>query len=579
MKARDAMNSPRFSLCARYVGFALLLCNLLAPLAASGQSAAAEPLLAILKRRPANLDQETWRTQRREAARELGRQRERRAVPLLLGIIEKERFDVILEIAIDALGNIGDRRAIEPLRGLLADPSLDAYVRDAVAGALKKLGSAASAPSVKKNPRRARRSAKSAEGGKEANGSEPSEKRGFARLPDLRLAEPNDDLLSRSQRLELLLGSARFDWEGRTERTQLDLALGGHYLLREERKTLGMTIDAAGDLGFATISPKAADASTWQLTHQLQVNPELRFYPFQKDLPLLFGQVSGGAGYGMRFDSAPNALDNAFRFASTLAIAVAPGYGRVIDIASKLRLDRIVYVLRQAGLLEPVVNIDRTTANQIFAMWFQLRDKIGSYSRLGYTLRLLRKANLLRDEVDPATAYKLIRILDDPQLFDRRQGYSFRLGYGYARTILLDGPDLDLGYLFSTASWHRQVGTSRELGAEARFVWSHVGEPDTVSVTFDGYYNWYRYNRSLDPLGGYGVVVSTGLSSQSSPSFTDSDFAYRLLAGLSYTRFASAGTRVIAAMRGGFDNRGGLFLLTVEARIGTAVGSMALIGE
>ena len=100
----------------------------------------ADNMLNILKKRPRGSTPESWLEERREAARELGRLKDKRAVPVLLGIVAKERFDVILEIAIDALGEIGDRRAVGPLKKLLNDPSLDAYVRDAVAGALKKLG-------------------------------------------------------------------------------------------------------------------------------------------------------------------------------------------------------------------------------------------------------------------------------------------------------------------------------------------------------------------------------------------------------------------------------------------------------
>ena len=102
-------------------------------------AANADTLLQLLKKKPSGMTRETWLEQRREAVRELGKLRERRAVPILLRIVRGERFDVILERAIDALGNIRDRRAVAPLRALLGDPSVDSYVKDAARRALAKL--------------------------------------------------------------------------------------------------------------------------------------------------------------------------------------------------------------------------------------------------------------------------------------------------------------------------------------------------------------------------------------------------------------------------------------------------------
>ena len=103
-------------------------------------SAEAQQLLTILQGKPSGMSMDDWRARRREVARELGELRERAAVPTLLNIIKRERFDVILEISIGALANIGDERAIKPLKRLLTDPTVDTFVRDAAAQALRRLG-------------------------------------------------------------------------------------------------------------------------------------------------------------------------------------------------------------------------------------------------------------------------------------------------------------------------------------------------------------------------------------------------------------------------------------------------------
>ena len=68
-----------------------------------------------------------------------------------------------------------------------------------------------------------------------------------------------------------------------------------------------------------------------------------------------------------------------------------------------------------------------------------------THARCQQLAELAREANLLVQEVDAATIYRLIRILDDAQLFDRPSGMLFRLGYGYARDLLLEFREVHQG--------------------------------------------------------------------------------------------------------------------------------------
>lgn len=540
------------------------------PQAAMAKKSSAQ-LLELLRKKPAGLNKDAWRAQRREAARELGRLRERRAVPALLQIVRRERFDVILEIAIDALGNIRDRRAAEPLKKLLHDPSLDAYVRDAVASALKKIGAGRkTAPRRPRRPRRPKQPQTPTEPIQEPVGSH--NRYLFGALPKLKLELPDDDVLAKASVLELAGSTGEFSWDSGSERTTASLALATRYRLQIERTKLGLTIDGSGQLGFGLDNPPGDDNTAWLFDHALQLNPELRYYPFQNDAAKLFGQITAGIGYGMIVASPANSLENRVDFAARLSVAVAPGWGRILDIGPRLRLRRVERVLRRAGLLEGNA-IDEATGRALMQLWYQLRNTIGTYAQLGYTLRILEGAGALGAKVDPATAYRLVRILDDPQLIGRRDGLMARLGYGYARTLVKDLGDDDLGFLFGDVEYLRQVGTTRELGGRLSFYWSHLGSPDTYNVSFRSFYHWYLYNRAFDPLGAIGATVEAGISNQPGSGFSDGGVGWQVLAGGSYTRLFTRGTRLSGTLQVGGGRRGAIVLVSLEARYGVAAGA------
>lgn len=505
-------------------------------------------------------------------------------MPALLRIIQKERFDVILEIAIDALGNIGDQRAIRPLERLLSDPSLDAYVRDAVSGALRKLGAKGAQPPKRtgsgtggkgKPPKRG-----GSEGDPKVEDLPPERKTPFDKLPDLQLPSWPKDLIARSSQFDIAASSGQFRWEGAGwgERTVMSLGAKSRYRLQVERLKVGYTIDGATTLDFRLYDPTGDDNTSWDLAHALQLNPEVRFYPFTNDLPLLFGQFSGGVSWGLGVAKPPTSFDEKrVTFGSTISAAFAPGYGRVVDAGSQLRVARVERALRLAGVLEKVVAIDKATAAKLAAMWYRYRNTVGSYGQLGYTIDILKKAGLLREAVDPATTYRLIRVLDDPQLMNRPSGYLFKLGYGYTRTLVKDADDDNLGYLFSTASYYKQYGTTRQLSAIMRFYWSHIGEPDTYNLNFESAYDWFLYNRALDPLGSIGMTFSAGINNQPGSVLDNGGIGYQVLAGGHYTRYFSRGSRIIASLQGGMDRRGGLVLVSLEARYGIAAGSYSAV--
>lgn len=135
---------------------ALAVVTLVAALAALGAlalPARAQPAdlaaqIKIIDNQPADMDRASWKDRRRDAARKLGQSKDRRAVPVLIRLAETETFDIIGEIAIEGLGNLGDPRAVPVLQKITADPGRDPGQRELAKKALAKLGADARAPAT-----------------------------------------------------------------------------------------------------------------------------------------------------------------------------------------------------------------------------------------------------------------------------------------------------------------------------------------------------------------------------------------------------------------------------------------------
>jgi hypothetical protein len=107
---------------------------------AHAQPADAPALIKLIENQPPDLDRSAWKEKRRDAARRLGQLKDRRAVPTLSKLAETETFDIIGEIAIEALGNIGDASAVPVLQKIANDGARDRAQRDLAVKALGKLG-------------------------------------------------------------------------------------------------------------------------------------------------------------------------------------------------------------------------------------------------------------------------------------------------------------------------------------------------------------------------------------------------------------------------------------------------------
>jgi hypothetical protein len=150
MRRRTLQGAASASAALAVVTALVALGALAAPARAQPADLAAQ--IKIIDNQPADMDRASWKDRRRDAARKLGQSKDRRAVPVLIRLAETETFDIIGEIAIEGLGNLGDPQAVAVLQKITADPGRDPGQRELAKKALAKLGADARAPITGRAP-------------------------------------------------------------------------------------------------------------------------------------------------------------------------------------------------------------------------------------------------------------------------------------------------------------------------------------------------------------------------------------------------------------------------------------------
>lgn len=103
-------------------------------------------MIKFVEQKPDDLDRTDWKEKRRDVAKKLGASKDKRALPALIKLADEESFDIVGEIAIEGLGQLGDPGAASVLQKIAADASREKRQRELASKALAKLGVKASAP-------------------------------------------------------------------------------------------------------------------------------------------------------------------------------------------------------------------------------------------------------------------------------------------------------------------------------------------------------------------------------------------------------------------------------------------------
>jgi hypothetical protein len=567
-------------------------------------------LIALLERKPDGMDRDTWKEKRRDAARQLGKLGDKRAVPALIRVVEMEQFDVVGEIAIDALGQLGDSRAAPALRAVIDDPSRDRYVREAAQRALKKVGGGGGGGGVAGGGGTAGGGGGAAGGGVAAggggttpgsgsgsgSGSESESGSGSDLLEGEQEAEPppaaptfDDDVLGAVDRITFALGGASVEYDTIRDEPTLngDVALSYERIRDRDRSETRLTITGSAVAGVTDYNGPG-ESRRYALMVANAVG-EGRLYLEGAPVYGLAAANLGGSVEGIKINLM--GVDNDFSeffFGLDAGLAIGGGFGRVLEIGEAIRVRRLEAMLRRARALGRPITPD--LAERLLATWWALRGEQGAHRRLTATVALLREAGVLLAEPDASLTYQILQILLDGQLARRPSGLDIQFGVAEAYLVREDTLPVEDGRIesvFANARFGRQSDTGEHevvLDATARYrILPEEGDPpDPTPWAVLGEAHWrnYFYNTWSDPIGALDIGAEAGASTD---GFEMSEAVSRVGGSIGWLFAPNRASQLRLASEGRWES-GEVFIgATFEARYGfldaVYVGSGAYPGQ
>jgi hypothetical protein len=542
--------------------------------------------IEIIEKQPAGMDRTEWKEKRREAAKKLGASGDKRAVPVLIDLVESETFDIIGEIAIEGLGNLGDQRAVEVLQKVANDSSRDSAQRDKAKKALKKLGAGTGGGDTGGG-------SQDSGGGGDTGGGDTGggglDVGGGSSLPSGSGEHGDvpkgpgwgDDVLAASERLTLAVGAASFDWNTVQDRLDINLDAASLYerTLDKDSSALAFGLDARVLVADSNPDGRASSRLT---VAAAEGRGEYRAYWNESVYVIGFGGVRFEGSKVSFNDDAPG-NDNSDRWiAFDGSLALGGGWGRVLDRGTRMRVARIATALRGSRQLGR--EIDDEVARRLQSAWWATRGELGGHRRLTATVAILRDAGILLGEPDAGTTYELLQILEDPAYDSRLDGIDIHFGVAENYLKRWRYPsDEDPGYV---------EGRLEELVLRAR-VGLQIGE--TQDITGSGYARYRLFAGDMEPspwaLGATarvrkfvygdhydakGVLDLSGDLAVSDDDLGDAtDLGLRLGGELGWTMNISSASWVRLAATGAIDAGEKFLGARLEAAYGLLDGSFA----
>lgn len=471
---------------------------------------ATQKLIETVERRPPGTDRDTWRESRRDAARELGSIGDKAAVPVLIKVVREEKFDALAQIAIVSLGKLGDKAAIPVLQEVVADSSRDRFVRNSAKDALRKLGAKVESESASSDDDSEKTLATT---GLASSTAATTSNTTVALVDDF-----GSEMLAASDRLVFAVGESHLGYDSVSGESFLDGQASASFVRIREGKKVALRYEGRGDLVAGVINYEG-DASRAQIASlNAAGSAEVRGYSGN-----LFGIGIGTALLGTDYlrIKRPGAAENTSStlLSGELAVALGGGYGRIVDIGERIRVQRLERVLTQRKLLGRTIS--SSLAQELMRAWWKLRSEVGYHDRLVATVKILRDAGALLSEPDAGASYALLQVLRDGQVNYRQSGLQAYAALGESYLIR----DEDLGLqdgriesLFSKVSYGRQNdGGDSELVVDgfARLrILAEDGIASPWAAGVQSHWRNYRYGDAFDPLGALDIGVQAGVSSE-----------------------------------------------------------------
>ncbi len=495
----------------------VILFGLLAALAARpafGDPAEVDRLIDLIRTKPSGMDRDTWKEKRRDAARKLGRLGDRRAVPVLIEVVETEDFDAIAEIAIEALGKLGDDSAVPALQAVYADKSRDRYVRNLAAKSLEQLGA-------------------EPEGGLDDDDDQgagagkvvtPPVGGGEKTAPTSAPPATGDDILASTEHLTFAAGALSFQYDTLQDRPALDGNLAASYQRTVDRPSWAYRYGAGADAAGGVLDYDGDDNSSRYATLQTHGTADARFYLRGRPLYALVESALGVEISSVRINRpGPDNTTHELLFGADLHAGLGAGYGRVIDVGAGLRLRRLEQVLERGKVLGRPINPQ--LAERVLRAWWRLRGEVSGYSQLVETVALLREAGVLLGEPDAGTSYELLQVLTDGQLDHRLRGYDVNLALAESYLIRDDVLPVEDGriesVLLHARYGHQSPTGSDELLGEASLRYRILAEdtdPTPWAAAATAAWRHYRYGSHFDPLGALEIAGEVAAANDDAPT-------------------------------------------------------------
>ncbi len=524
-------------------------------------SAKVSALIQVVKERPAGVDRETWREDRRDAARELGSLGDTKAVPALIEIVRSESFDAVSGIAIVSLGKLGDARAIPILKQVAADPSRDSFSRSAARDSLEKLGETqpVSAPEkVKKEEEKALATTGLGGSATPAIQSVPASPQAFA-----------DDLLAASDRLGFSIGESHLGYDSVTNEAFFDGQATLSYLRIREGQSLALRYEGRSSLLAGAINYDGDDSSSKLIRINAAGSAEARMYTQGGSLfGIGIGSALAGADY-LRIHRPNDDNTSTTQASGELAIGLGGGYGRILNTGESLRVSRLENVLRKFGALGRPIS--PALSDTLMGIWWQFRNETGYHKRLQATLVALKEAGALLNPSSEVT-YGILQVLQDGQLSERLSGFQVFLALG--ESVLLRDDDLNLEEgriesVFSRASFGKQSQDGlQELRVDgfARLrILAEDNERSPWALGVISHLRRFHYGSHFDPLGALDISAEVGASSLGAE---DSEIATKIAGSVGWLWAPSRASQIRLAGQLRYESSNLFMGLVLDGRLG-----------
>lgn len=523
-----------------------------------------DDLIELIRTKPEGMERGEWKEQRRSAAKKLGTLGDKRAVDVLIWVVETEEFDVVAENAIASLGKLGDPKAEDVLQSVYADKSRERYVRQLAKTALAKLGSAP-------DGRKADDDDDAGTGDALGGGVGASIGDSNADVPD----GPTfgEDVLGATHRLTFAAGSAHLEYDTVRDRPELDGSVAAEYVRTIDYAKKAYRYGGDAELAGGAIDFDGADSASRVGALSVEVNAEARFYTGGGTWYGALGAALGGSTLIAKIDRPPN--NNGGQNTDELRISadghamLGAGYGRVLDMGEALRLRRIELLLEKAGQLGRPIAPD--LAERIMRAWWTLRGERGTHDRLVVTVTMLREAGVLLGEPDASTTYKILQVLEDGALDHRPSGLD--ITFGVAESYLVRDEDIPVedGRIESvllSARYGRQAsdGTSEIVGEGfGRYrILAPDGSESPLSIGAVGAWRRYVYSDNMDLSG----ALEIGGEIAASKTGADFNLAGRLGAFVGWQWIPSRASRFRLTANVALESEELFFGATFEATYG-----------